>query len=384
MNDDQPTVFQSRWALSYLRGPVSRQQIEKLMAPHKSAASPVVASAGSTVPAVAAPAPRFAAPPVELPGQASRPVLPPGIAEYFLPALVPAQKCVYRPALLGQSRVHFVDAKNGIDAWDPVTLIKLAGDAVPADPWTEADEWDESDVPQLMPDPQFPDAGFRELPQELTQKKSYTSWTKALKDHLYRDRKLVVFNCEELKATSKPGESEADFRLRLRQSAREERDRLVEKLRRKYETKVRTLEDKIARAAQKIEKEKSQKSTKTLNAAVNVGTGILGALFGRKKLSTTNVTRAGSVLKSATGMSAESADIRIAEQQYAELLQTHEELKSEVEHEAAQITAQLDTDLMKFGTLELAPRKADSAIDRIALLWLPYAEDAGGLITRAF
>ena len=382
VHEDAPTVFRSRWALSYLRGPVSRQQIETLMAPLKgnSPAQSTTAQVMSSAPT----APRFAAPATELPSQPTRPVLPPGIAEFFLPAHVQADRFVYRPALLGQTRIHFIDAKNGIDLWDPVTLIRLAGESIPADPWLEADEWDEADVPQLLPEPEFGNASFRELPAELTQKKSYTGWTTAIKNHLYRDRKLVVFTCEELKQTSQPGESENDFRIRLRHAAREERDRLVEKLRRKYATKFGTLDDKIRRAEQKIEKEKQQKSQKTLSTAVNVGTSILGALFGRKIGTSTNVTRAGSVIKSATNVAAESNDIRVAEEQYAALLQDREALNATVEGEANEIVNQFDTDVMKFDSLEMSPRKTDTAVDRIALLWLPYVDDGAGNMHRAF
>ena len=381
VHEDGPTVFRSRWALSYLRGPVSRQQIEVLMAPLKKLDP---ASTGAGAVAAVATAQRFAAPQAELPSQPARPVLPPGIAEYFLPVSMHVTRVVYRPSLLSQSRVHFIDAKNGIDLWNLVTLIRLAADSVPADPWIESDEWEESDLPQILTDPEFPDADYRDLPAEVTLKKSYTSWTTALKNHLYRDRKLSVFTCEELKQTSEPGESESDFRIRLRMSAREERDRLIEKLRRKYATKLTTLDDKIRRAEQKIEKEKSQRSSKTLSTAVNFGTSVLGALFGRKIGSVTNLNRAGSVIKSASGMASEAGDIRAAEEQYAALLHEREELHTTVEAEVQQIADQLDTDLMKFDSMEISPRKTDTAIDRIALLWLPYTDDGIGNIQRAF
>ena len=381
VHEDAPTVFRSRWALSYLRGPVSRQQIETLMAPFKQTDAVTVGDSAAPVAAVVE---RFAAPQVELASQPARPVLPPGIPEYFLPVHVHVTKVVYRPSLLGQSRVHFIDSRNGIDFWDPVTLIRLAADSVPADPWMESDEWDEADLPEILAGPEFPDAEYRDLPAEVTQKKSFATWTTALKNHLYRDRKLSLFSCEELKQSSSPGESESDFRIRLRLGAREERDRLIEKLRRKYASKCSALDDRIRRAEQKIEKEKAQKSTKMLSTAVSFGTGVLGALFGRKLASATNITRAGSVIKSATGMASEAGDIRAAEEQYAALIQEREELNTVVEAEVQQISDQLDTDLMKFSALEISPRKTDTAVDRIALLWLPYSDDGGGDIKRAF
>ena len=383
VHDDGPTVFRTRWALSYLRGPISRQQIEVLMSsmktstPNTADRSAMTASGAADTPA------KFAAPQTELPGQSSRPDLPPGIPEFFLPAHIQGERYVYRPALLGQARVHFSDLRKGIDAWDPVTLIRLAGDSVPSDPWLDADEWDEADL-QADEQPAFSNAMYRDLPTEMTQKKSFTTWATALKNHMYRDRKMTVFTCEDLGQTSKPGESEADFRVRLRQAAREERDIQVEKLRRKYATKFKTLEDKLRRAEQKIEKEKTQKSGKTLSAAVNLGTSVLGALFGRKTLSSTNITRAGSVIRSASSVASESTDIRLAEEQYTALVQEREDLTATVDAEAQQISDQLDTELMKLEPLDLAPKKTDTVVDQVAILWLPYIEDAAGNVQRAF
>ena len=66
------------------------------------------------------------------------------------------------------------------------------------------------------------------------------------------------------------------------------------------------------------------------------------------------------------------------------LLQEREELNTTVEAEVQQIADQLDTDLMKFDNMEISPRKTDTAVDRVALLWLPYADDGAGNIERAF
>ena len=49
VHDDTPVVFQTRWTLSYLRGPLTRQQIQQLTAARKAATGP----AGSPAPATA-------------------------------------------------------------------------------------------------------------------------------------------------------------------------------------------------------------------------------------------------------------------------------------------------------------------------------------------
>ena len=375
VHEAEPVVFQTRWTLSYLRGPMSRQQIETLMAPLKSEAS--------ETPAAGSFAGRFAAPMQELASQSSRPVLPPGIPEFFLPASVPSDRYLYRPALVGQARVHFVDAKKDVDHWDVVTLIRLAGDSVAAEPWDDADEWDESDL-VLSAAPEGISATFRDVPPELAQKKSYSSWGTSLKNALYRNRRLTLFLSEELSLASGAQETEAEFRVRLRQLAREERDLQVEKLRRKYATKLKTLADKIQRAEQKIQREKSQQSSKTVSAAVTFGTSILGALMGRKPLSAANMSRAGSVIRSASSAAGEAADVKRAEEQYESLVQEQQELESEVNVESRQIADQFDPAVMPLTTLEITPRKADTIVDQVALLWLPWIETDSGTMERAF
>ena len=110
----------------------------------------------------------------------------------------------------------------------------------------------------------------------------------------------------------------------------------------------------------------------------------MGALFGRKLGTATNASRAGSVIRSATNAASETTDIRIAEEQYTVLLQEREDLNATVETEANEIVHQFDTDVMKFDSLEIAPRKTDTAVDRVALLWLPYVDDGAGNMHRAF
>ena len=179
-------------------------------------------------------------------------------------------------------------------------------------------------------------------------------------------------------------ETEGDFRVRLRQRAREERDLQVEKLRQKYGARLKTLTEKIKRAEQKIQKEKSQQSSKTLTAAVTLGTSLLGALMGRRTLSATNMSRAGTVFRSASSAVGEAGDVQRAEEQHAGLLQEQRELETLIEEESARIAEQYDPDQLPLTTLEITPRKADTLIDQVVLLWLPWTETSTGAIERAF
>ena len=124
VHEDAPELFQTRWTLSYLRGPLDREQIKLLTAGQGGARA---ASAGSSE-APASPAPKASV----------RPVLPSGITEGFLPATPGSGALSYRAAVLGQARLHYVDKKAAVDTWQSVALLApVDGTSVR---WDEADE----------------------------------------------------------------------------------------------------------------------------------------------------------------------------------------------------------------------------------------------------
>ena len=218
----------------------------------------------------------------------------------------------------------------------------------------------------------------------MSQKKAYSKWESDLKDFLYRGRRLPIWCCPALDATSKAGESESDFRIRLRHAAREERDLQVEKLRSKYASKFQTLTGQIQRAEQKVEREKSQKSQKTMSAGISVLSSLAGALFGRKLTSAANVSRAGSAIRSAGSLAKEAEDIRHAKEQLDSLLERHQDLDAEVESEVQRIQDLFDPDLMELTQDEVKLRKTDINVQRVVLVWLPYCLDRSGNLERAF
>ncbi|MEO2015337.1 MAG: ATP-binding protein [Fuerstiella sp.] len=371
VHEDRPVVFKTRWAMSYLRGPMSREQIRILMDPLKeNADTSSTASFGLTTARDEA-------------DDTSRPVLPPNIPELFFPVRGIVDQLVYRPALLGEARVHFVASKYDVDRWDKVTLLVVTGDDIPSDFWHDADEWDEDDFPTLTDECEV-NAAFGALAAALTQKKSYTKFKSVLKDFLYRNRRFSIWTCPALDESANADESETDFRIRLRHSAREERDVQVAKLRAKYASRLRTLEQKMRRAKQKVEREKTQKSQKTVSAGLSVLTSIAGALFGRKLRSVTNVSRASTAIRSVSTAAKEGEDVKHAEEAVSALIEQDEQLNAEVEEEVLGIQDMFDPDLMELTQNDLKPRKSDISVERVILVWLPYAVDEAGNTKRAF
>ncbi|MEX0819825.1 MAG: ATP-binding protein, partial [Pirellulaceae bacterium] len=371
VHDDAPVVFQTRWALSYLRGPLSRDQIGLLMAAKKQAKteSGTVASESLTT--------------GEVPGQ--RPVVPPGIEEVFItPRRDPrgGERLIYRPAVMGVARVHFLKSSGDIDVWETVTRMSVIGSDVPDDVWAKArsmncDELDFETNPHA-------DADFGELPSAMSQPKQYTSWKTSLKNHLYRSHSLVLYACPILKLKSQAGETEGEFHIRVKQAASEQRDLEVEKLRKKYAPKLKSLEERIRKAEQKVEVQKNQVTQQTWSTVASIGTTVLGALFGRKLTSATNVGRAATSMRSAGKIAHKRSDVARAEDTVETLQEQLVALEEEFTRESEKLREQLAGDALELRELPIKPRKSDLTVDQVALVWTPWILDAVGMAQPAF
>jgi hypothetical protein len=383
VHDDGPTVFQTRWALSFLRGPLDREQIAKLTADRKPAAANTVApssasAAGKPTSAVGSP------PPAGSPAAgADRPVLPPNIVEKFVVNTKPgidAASIVYRPGILGVGRIHVFSAKENVDIVREVALLAEIDGNLPSS------IWDEAAVLGTLPSlDTIPAEGcrFAELPAELAQPKRYTAWASSLKEAFYRRERVKLWKCAALKQSSKPGESQADFRARLAQLAREQRDLAVEKLRVKYAPKLQTLLDRKRRAEQKLEKEKADVKDQSVNTVLSIGQTILGAVLGRKLGSATNVNRAASTVKSAGRTARQRGEVDNAQAELDAIVEKHAELDGEFQAEVTHLQQQFDTAALQLDEIAIAPKKSDVTVGEVALVWIPYVRDSAGFAVRA-
>ena len=285
VHEDHPVVFETRWAMSYLRGPLTRTQIKTLMGgrttPGSGLQTPGNAVARSQQPV--APEARSPEPAV---GRAA-PVLPPGISQYFAPAKAGAS---YSPMIAGAADVRFTDTKSGVDVTKSVVVVTpVTSDPIPVN-WDDAEEAS-FDVGQLGTD--LPaGATFDELPGAASKSKSYADWSKSFVTWLSTSQAMTTYRSPSLGVTSNANESEGDFRSRLMQKAREKRDEDVAALRQKYAAKLAALQERLRRAQQAVDKEKAQASRQWIQTGVSLGTTVLGALFGRKTLSATNIGKA--------------------------------------------------------------------------------------------
>ncbi|MBN1270551.1 MAG: DUF87 domain-containing protein [Kiritimatiellae bacterium] len=366
VHEDAPVVFQTRWAMSYLRGPLTLPQIKTL-----SGMTGAPASAPAAAPSPAAPAP----------GAGSKPVLPPDIQEFFLRPKNPTGTLTYRPNVIGVSKLHFVDAKAALDTWTTCTHLAPISDDGRAALWEEATQ--RGDIKDELDREPLAAAQFAELNAGATNAKNYAAWGKSLEQFVYQNVTLDLMNCPALKMTAAPGESEGDFRVRLVQAMREKRDVEVEKLKAKYTPKLQTLSDRLRRAAERVEREKAQAGHQKLNAALSVGATLLGALLGRKAASVGTVTRATSAMKSAGKISKEAADVARATESVEVVQARLAELQSQFDQEVAALQADVDPALLDVQKNQVRPRKSDISVGTMGLCWIPWRTAADGTLALA-
>ena len=277
VHEDAPVVFETRWAMSYLRGPLTRNQIQDLVQSDKNYDPAAIAQANTK----SHPAARVEQAPAPTVDQ--RQMIPDSIPQFFAEPnqhISGDARLVYRPALLATGRLHFVRVSYKVDEWKEVTcLASISGGEMPNEVWENAEEIEER---LSLDNEPIDSAEFDTVPDDLQTSKNYKTWKKGYEDFLYRQKAATIWKCADLKKYSEPNETLGDFKVRLEQHVSEKRDEEVEKLRKKFGKKFDTLRSQIRRAEDKIDVEKEQYQQQKMASRISIGTTIMGALFGRR------------------------------------------------------------------------------------------------------
>ena len=378
VHEDAPEVFETRWAMSYLRGPLTRTQIKSLMEPIKALGHTVAptATAAQTAPAAAA------APAASTVTQ--RPVLPPEVAQYFIPVRSDAPAgatLIYQPMVLGAAEIHYSKAKS-VDLSQELTLLANIQDGPVAVDWDHATA---VDLPvQDLEGAPIDGAGFANLPAAAGKAKNYDSWRKDFAGWIYRNQKVELFESPSLDLISNPGESERDFRVRLQQLGREKRDEAVEKLRQKYAPKMAALEEKRRRAEQAVAREAEQAQGQKVQTAISFGATLLSSFFGRKTVSLSTLGRATTAARSVSKTMKESSDVGRAQDTVEAVNQQLADLDAQLKAETEAIQQSSDPQTEELENVNLKPTKANISVKLLSLVWAPQWHDAQGQLTSAW
>ncbi|HEV8369829.1 MAG TPA: hypothetical protein VGQ39_17870 [Pyrinomonadaceae bacterium] len=362
-HEDAPEVFETRWAMSYLRGPLTRVQIKALMDPLKGQTSAVQTAATTTITQPSLPSSTV---------QSQRPVLPPEISQYFIPVRSSATGTAtlsYHPMLLGEAEVHY-SSSNKVDLTQSLTLLTSINDGPVNVDWGNAVPA-EMAVEDLEGEPQS-NTGFSDAPAAAGKAKSYDAWKKDLANWIYRNQRLELLESPSLDIASNPGESERDFRVRLQQYAREQRDQAVEKLRQKYAPKIEQLNERKRRAEQAVEREAEQAKGQKLQTAISFGATLLSSFMGRKTVSLTTLGRATTAVRGVGRSMKEAEDVGRAQENVATIDQKLAELDEEFKAETEKLERAFDPQTEELGKVSLKPTKANISVKFLSLAWAPY------------
>ena len=359
VHEDGLTLFQSRWALSYLRGPLGRDEIKRLTAARKGGASSASAPASNvTAPLAAAATPVSAA--------AGRPAVPPEVPQFFSPEAaggpVPLTPVVYASA-----NVRFADTKLKLD------VSRLVCWTTPISDGAVAVDWDGATAVELAPEllerDAPDDAVYAAVPAPALKAKNYDAWSKQFVTAVTTKEVLEVLKSPSTGEVSRPDESERDFRARLQQVSREERDRKLELLRKKYAPRQAALEEKKRRALARVEKEAEQAQGQKLQTMISVGATLMGALMGRKAITASTLGRATTAARGMGRAMKESGDIADAQQEVKVLDQQLLELEDDLKLEAGTLEASGDPATETFERIAIKPKRTNVAVKLVGLVW---------------
>jgi hypothetical protein len=367
VHEQAPVAFETRWTLSYLRGPMGHEELRRF------AASPQ-----ATAPASSVPPPIPESTPAgnrsEAPAASDvKPVVPVGIEEYVLPGdgRTPVE---YMPVLYGAARVQYTDSKRGIDTMRSVqAVVAFASGPIPVD-WDKAEETAES--PESLASPsaaaQVP---HRRLPPAALDKKRYAAWAKGFAQWIARAQPLTIYSVPSMKLASKPEETERDFQMRVQLAVRESRDAAVEKLRERYAPKVARLVERARKAEESLGKEQQQASQQKIQTAVSVGATMLGALMGRRAISLSTLGRATTAAHGIGRSAKEQQDVARSQERLQDAQTELRALEAELQNEIAALES-TPTGAVNIETIEIKPKRGGVDVKLVALAWKPVEREA--------
>ena len=357
VHDTAPTVFETRWTLSYLRGPLSRDQIRALTGDRAAAAA---------VPATAAAAWRAA---TAAPALEERPVVPPGITEFFVPASGGEPIQGYAPGILGAARVRFSDRALGVDTTDEaVYLVRVTDAAIQVD-WADAEKL-AIGAGDLRRQPEDASAGYAPLPAAASQPRRYAAWEKAFARWVAQNARVDLLHHPTLGIAARPGESEHDFLVRLQLDSRTARDAAVDEVRRKYAAKAATLAERLRRAGQAVEREQQQASDQKVQTAVSMGATLLGALFGRKTIGVGTIGRATTAARGVGRSMKEASDVKRAAESVEAVRAAIAQLDARIAEDVAAVAARFEPGV-PLERVAVRPKRGQVEVQFVALAWVP-------------
>ena len=267
------------------------------------------------------------------------------------------------PNLLASAKVRIYDTKKGIDNICEVSYLYELNENDKEPNWSEASEGMRIDASENEPS----DASFAAVPNFVTSAKNFDALEKEFKEFLYRNFKFNTF--EAMGIYSKENESKEEFLIRLQDKCNEILEEQTAKLTAKFEKEQKSLQDTLNKALAKLEKEQKDMTASGLDAAINIGANIFGAIFGNKLLSRQNAGKIASSARSANKVLKERSDVKLSEQSVNDISLAISELEEKFAQECDALKEANDIKNITINETQISPKKSDIYDEKIVLLW---------------
>ncbi len=397
VHEKRPVLFQTRWAMNYLTGPLTRVQIPALNqmagagvgglpaagapppAPAGGTPSPAAVSLGAGAAVQAAAAGRE--PEKEVPGSPTRPAIPAGVQEHYLPLSLTLSQAaradgrelpagtrrvglVYRPVLLAQAEVRFLQRKYNLDYEMRRTAIVSEPDRRGAVRWD--DYLTEPVETRALDRGPAPEANFAALDIPFSDAKIMRSMESDFQDWGYRTFEVNVWAHEVLKVFAGPETAEDAFRKLCLSAAREMMEAEVKKAADSFEKKIDALEKKLAREERELSQDEAEFSQRKME---EMGTHLenVASLFGlgSKRRMTTSLSKRRMTEQA-------KADVEESEEAIEEYKKNIADLEAEAKEAIEEISDRWEAVAEEITTIPVTPYKKDVLVELFGVGWFPY------------
>ena len=356
INEDGIKVFKTRWALSYLKGPISKDDIKKLMINkiNQSDSKVIENDLEKEIP-------KLHIPKAE---QSLKPIITSNINQKYL---YTSQNNSYylQPYLTFSCNIHFINTEKAIDL-ETNESFKIYLDENMKDINFEEKEQLEN---ASFEEKERANSSYYALPIFVQNEKEIKSIEKDFSDYIYRDTKLTLYKNDALKIVSKQDETLSDFKIRLQDRLNEKIDEEVEKLQIKFQKSNDSIEDKLSNLYEKLEREEQQSSATTTDTLISIGTSLLGAFFGKSALTKTNIGKVASSAKGASRILKERNDIKYVEADILQLQEEQKTLQKILEDEIKKINTSNLSSNYEIEEIFIKPKRSDIYNIKLELLW---------------
>ena len=351
VNEDGIKVIETRWALSYLKGPIPKDGIKRLMSEKKSLKSIEKSLSSDSYTKI------------DISKSVSKPILLNNINELYSYS---SQNANYymQPYLLCSNTIRFVNTSMNIDFEKNQKCKYYLDENMKEINFEEKEDLDEI----RFETKEKVNSNYYEIPDFIQNEKALKQVEKDFIDYLYRNSKLTLFKIDSLKLFSKKDESLENFRIRVQDRLNEKIDEQLEKLKAKYQKENDAIELKISKLYEKLDKEKREATASTTDTILNIGTSILGAFFGRGNAAS-GLSKVASGARGANKALKERGDVKIVENDLALLEEQRTSLQTTLENEISKIKEQNSITNFQIEEFNITPKRTDIYNIKLELLW---------------